>query len=195
MINSHFMFQMGGPIWSAPIHDKAFVSNLLQTIQKSFRSLGTFQRLLGILTVVDEELNDIPLYYCLEKLCSTLKLQTIPIILFRSILLNDDYRVSFSHAFRTSIKTNAPPRVIWDILRCWNKENPVSKNRMIEGTPIHSILSAESEKEYAINTNSYHPKANPRSREMSLRRYQMNPESHWGPGTRATTMYFSKYKQ
>lgn len=34
-------------------------------------------------------------------------------------------RVSGSHANPLAVKTDAPPEVLWDIVRCWVKEHPV----------------------------------------------------------------------
>lgn len=42
---------------------------------------------------------------------------------FRSALLNAGYKVSFSHANKTSIKTNASNDIIWDVVRAWEKVN------------------------------------------------------------------------
>lgn len=179
---------MGGPIWSDPIHDKTFVQELLEAIKvQPLCELGTQRRMLGMLTVVQEELDDVPLYYTLDKLCCVLKLEIVPILKFRSALLNAGYKVSFSHAYKNSIKTNASASVLWDILRCWNKRHPVKEDRMVEGTPIKSILGKECSQEYDFD--SIHVEANPTSRKQALSRFQANPTSHWGPGTRATIMY------
>jgi hypothetical protein len=37
-------------------------------------------------------------------------------------------RVSGSHANPQAIKTDAPPSVIWDIMRCWIKDHPVKQS-------------------------------------------------------------------
>ncbi|XP_065355477.1 tRNA (guanine(26)-N(2))-dimethyltransferase [Calliphora vicina] len=178
---------LGGPIWSHPIHDKTFVQELLEAIdEQPLSELGTQRRLIGVLTVVQEELDEVPLYYTLDKLCCVLKLEIVPILKFRSALLNAGYKVSFSHAYKNSIKTNAPASVLWDILRSWNKRHPVKEERMIEGTPIKAILSKECSQEYDFD--SIHPEANPKSRKQALTRFQENPTAHWGPGTRATIM-------
>lgn len=42
----------------------------------------------------------------------------IMLFFHRSAVLNAGYRVSSSHAAPTAIKTNAPSKVIWDIMRC-----------------------------------------------------------------------------
>lgn len=121
---------MGGPIWSDPIHDEEFLGKLLELIQdKSFPNLMTFKRIYGILSVIQEELNDVPLYYTINKMCNVLKLEMMPTLTFRSALLHAGYRVSFSHACKTSIKTDAPAKVLWDILRCWAKSHPVKDAR------------------------------------------------------------------
>ncbi|XP_059607899.1 tRNA (guanine(26)-N(2))-dimethyltransferase [Phlebotomus argentipes] len=175
---------IGGPIWSDPIHDVGFVEKLLQRATES--NLGTAKRLLGQLTVIREELPDIPLYYSVDKLCSIIKVVTMPVLKFRSALLHAGFRVSYSHAYKNSLKTDAPNRVLWDILRCWAERNPVNPERFIEGTPLKAILEQKSQCDY--NFNDIHPDANPESRRNCLSRFPGNPTAHWGPGTRATLM-------
>lgn len=180
-------YHTGGPIWTDPIHDRDFVQRLLQTIQREpYTKLTTHSRILGVLTVVNEELPDIPLYYTIDRLCSILKLNVVPTLKFRSALLHANYRASFSHACKSSIKTDAPIEVIWDILRCWAKVHPVKKDHFEHNLVLKAILSKEPEKEY--NLQDVHPDANPESRKLSLSRFPVNPTAHWGPGTRATLM-------
>lgn len=190
--NCNSRYHTGGPIWTDPIHDPVFLDRLLQTIrQEPYTKLTTHNRILGVLTVVNEELHDIPLYYSIDRLCSVLKLVVIPILKFRSALLHANYRASFSHACKSSIKTDAPMSVIWDILRCWAKLNPVKKEHFEHNFVLKAILSKEPEKEY--NIKDIHPDANPQSRKNSLSRFPLNPAAHWGPGTRATIMYVYLY--
>ncbi|XP_058452414.1 tRNA (guanine(26)-N(2))-dimethyltransferase [Malaya genurostris] len=178
---------MGGPIWSNVLYDKEFLKELMQTIeQEQFKKLTTIRRIYGTLSVIQEELQDVPLYYTLDRLCGTLKLEVVSMMKFRSALLHAGYRVSYSHACKTSIKTDAPVSVIWDILRCWAKTHPVKKERLIDGIPLTTILAKEPEMEY--NLTDIHPRANPPSRKESLSRFPENPAAHWGPGTRATLM-------
>lgn len=48
-------------------------------------------------------------------------------LLYRSALLHAGYRVSFSHACKNAVKTDAPAGVLWDIMRCWvSDHNPRS---------------------------------------------------------------------
>ncbi|XP_064537330.1 tRNA (guanine(26)-N(2))-dimethyltransferase [Drosophila montana] len=175
---------LGGPIWSAPIHNLEFVRDLLEA--KSQLQLSTQRRLTGVLSMVLEELPDVPLYYTPDKLCCVLKLEIVPMLKMRSALLHAGYRVSYSHASKNSLKTDAPAAVLWDILRCWSKRHPVRENRLIPGTALQAILSQPCRQEYVFD--QLHPAANPSSRKQALSRFQENPAPHWGPGTRATIM-------
>lgn len=180
-------YHMGGPIWSAPIHDFDFVEELLKTIQaEPYTKLATNSRMIGMLSVVREELPDVPLYYAADKLCMILKLENVPILKFRSAILHAGYRVSFSHTSKSSLKTDAPIGVIWDILRTWSKMHPVKAEHFERNVPLKNILSKPPEKEY--NLYELHPDANPSSRKSTIARFPNNPTTHWGPGTRATLM-------
>lgn len=180
-------YHMGGPIWTAPIHDFEFIDKLFKTIESEpYNKLETHSRMLGMLSVIKEELPDVPLYYAIDKLCSVLKLEVVPILKFRSALIHAGYRVSFSHACKSSIKTDAPAKVLWDILRTWAKLHPVKLERFQNNFALKTILSQEPTETY--NLHEIHPDANPQSRRSALSRFPCNPAAHWGPGTRATLM-------
>ena len=96
---------------------------------------------------------------------------------FKSAIINGGYRVSGQHKEPQAIKTDAPNRFIWDIMRSWIKENPINeKNRK---DIIEKILSIEPR--YNIDFTV--------SEEISIRkkatRFPMNPEKNWGPKHRA----------
>jgi tRNA (guanine26-N2/guanine27-N2)-dimethyltransferase len=98
----------------------------------------------------------------------------------RSALMNAGYRVSLSHANRTSVKTDAPAHFVWDIMRHWVKLHPVAQNRL-QGVAA-AVLSQEPTSEIDMELRS---DANPESREKGLSRFQENPQRFWGPGMRA----------
>uniref|UniRef100_A0A336K6H1 tRNA (guanine(26)-N(2))-dimethyltransferase n=1 Tax=Culicoides sonorensis TaxID=179676 RepID=A0A336K6H1_CULSO len=178
---------MGGPIWTNPIHNQEFLDKLLSTVTSDrYEYLTNQKRIYGMLSVIKEELPDIPLYYGLDKLCSIVKLESIPALKLRSALLYAGFRVSMSHCWKTSIKTDAPMNVLWDIFRCWEKLKPVKQSHLIEGTPVKEILSRVSPIPYELNR--IHPHANPKSRQQALVRFPENPAAYWGPGTRSTIM-------
>lgn len=170
--------RLGGPIWSANIHDMDFVSRLETIVQE--REFGTKKRMQGMLALVSEELPDVPLYYTVDKLCSTIRSETMSLLHFRSALLNAGYRVSLSHAHKNSVKTDAPVSFLWDVMRTWEQSHPVRRDRL----PSHAaaILSRTPA---ATVSFDLHEKANPESRQMGLVRFQENPQRYWGPGTRA----------
>ncbi|XP_076546981.1 tRNA (guanine(26)-N(2))-dimethyltransferase [Osmia lignaria lignaria] len=177
----HRKQQEGGPMWLGPLHDQQFVSTLLCNLDDV--ELKTSKRIHGILNVVREEL-DVPLYYTIDRLMSIVKCITPPMLVFRSALLNAGFNVSYSHACKTSIKTDAPNSVIWDIVRAWEKRNPVTPNRLPDNSPGKWILKKPIDTDVSFE---YHPLANPVSRQNKLTRFQQNPIVNWGPGTRAKT--------
>ncbi|KYN03395.1 putative N(2),N(2)-dimethylguanosine tRNA methyltransferase [Cyphomyrmex costatus] len=172
---------MGGPIWLGPLHDHEFVSRLLCNLNSM--ELGTLKRMEGVLTVIHEEL-DIPLYYNLDRLMSIVKCHVPPMLMFRSALLNAGYKVSYSHASKISIKTNAPNDVIWDIVRAWEKDHSVKREKLAEDSPAARILNTSSTTDISL---AMHPLANPISRQKHLSRFQQNPTVNWGPGVRSRT--------
>ncbi|KAJ8913229.1 hypothetical protein NQ315_016172 [Exocentrus adspersus] len=173
---------IGGPIWTDPIHSPDFVQEVLKTASDK---LNTFKRIQGVLSVISEELLDVPLYYTLERLSGVIHVEMPSMLVLRSAILNAGFKVSFTHMNRTSIKTDAPTKVVWDIMRCWEKKHPISKKRCIENTPAFNILAQPPEKDYSFEM---HPDANPESRKLGFVRFQENPLPHWGPGFKATAM-------
>ncbi|KAM6229404.1 LOW QUALITY PROTEIN: tRNA (guanine(26)-N(2))-dimethyltransferase [Spheniscus humboldti] len=170
--------QLGGPMWAEPLHDPAFVERVLAALESS---PGRFQkeRMRGMLSVITEELSDVPLYYTLDGLSSTIHCNTPSLLQFRSALLHAGYRVSLSHACKNTVKTDAPPAVLWDIMRCWAKIHPVKRERLAETSPASRILSVEHlQASFALRDDAN------RSRKRGLKRFPENPKL-WGPKARA----------
>ncbi|XP_059393630.1 tRNA (guanine(26)-N(2))-dimethyltransferase [Carassius carassius] len=174
--------QLGGPIWAEPIHDITFVQKVLSAVSGNPTRFKTSKRIEGVLSMVTEELQDIPLYYVLDHLSSTVHCNTPSMLQFRSALLHAGYRVSLSHACKNAVKTDAPAEVLWDIIRCWEKTNPVKRERLSETSPAHRILSKEPTLQACFEIRE---DANPQSRKRHLTRFQENPQANWGPKARA----------
>lgn len=68
-----------------------------------------------------QELVDVPLFLSLHNLCATLKCISPSAAMFRSAVINANYRISGTHVNPLGMKTDAPMEVIWDIMRCWVK--------------------------------------------------------------------------
>ncbi|XP_070838793.1 tRNA (guanine(26)-N(2))-dimethyltransferase isoform X1 [Chaetodon trifascialis] len=174
--------QLGGPLWAEPIHDLAFVQRVLSAVSGNPSRFGTSKRIEGMLSMVTEELEDVPLYYTVDSLSSTIHSNTPPLLQFRSALLHAGHRVSLSHACKNAIKTDAPPAALWDIMRCWEKANPVKREKLSETSPAFKILSTEPSLEACFTVRE---DANPQSRKRHLTRFQENPHMFWGPKARA----------
>jgi len=173
----------GGPIWIDPIHDQEFVLSLLSSIEDG--QYGTQDRLRGMLAVVIEELQDVPLYYDISRLCSIVRVTQGKLVDYRSAVLNAGYRVSLSHANKHAFKTDAPVDFIWDMLRVWGVKNDFKLKNLAESSPGRAIMT----KAPTIENISFevHEDANPESRKMGLKRFQINPEKNWGPKMRSKT--------
>ena len=46
--------QLGGPIWTEPIHHQEFVSSLLREVKETKEDFKTYDRIVGLLTLVSE---------------------------------------------------------------------------------------------------------------------------------------------
>ncbi|XP_007469141.1 PREDICTED: tRNA (guanine(26)-N(2))-dimethyltransferase isoform X3 [Lipotes vexillifer] len=174
--------QLGGPMWAEPLHDLDFVGRVLEAVSANPGRFHTAERIRGVLSVVAEELLDVPLYYTLDQLSSTIHCSTPGLLQLRSALLHAGFRVSLSHACKNAVKTDAPSSALWDIMRCWEKECPVKRERLSETSPAFRILSVEPrlQANFTIRDD-----ANPSSRQRGLKRFQANPEANWGPRPRA----------
>uniref|UniRef100_A0A3Q2T8Y3 tRNA (guanine(26)-N(2))-dimethyltransferase n=1 Tax=Fundulus heteroclitus TaxID=8078 RepID=A0A3Q2T8Y3_FUNHE len=176
--------QLGGPIWAEAIHDLEFVQKVLAAVSGNPSRFGTSKRIEGMLSMVTEELEDVPLYYTVDSLSSTIHCNTPSLLQFRSALLHAGHKVSLSHACKNGVKTDAPPGVIWDIMRCWEKTNPVKREKLSQTSPAFKILSSEPRLEACFTVRE---DANPQSRKRHLTRFQENPQAFWGPKARAKT--------
>lgn len=157
-----------------------------------------------------EELHDVPFYYNQDRLCSILKCHTGKLTMIRSALLNAGYRVSLSHASKLALKTDAPNDFVWRVLREWRRgkggpdpdpeKGPVDVLAGLQPNSVaHRIMSldesrllpvgvdGEDERAKSAVNFAEHPDANPESRKIKMRRFQVNPPN-WGPRMRATTV-------
>ncbi|TPX38214.1 hypothetical protein SmJEL517_g00413 [Synchytrium microbalum] len=172
-------FHVGGPMYAGRLHDTPFVKQLLDYIKKDGeKKFKTHVRMNGMLTVVSEELLDQPFYYEIPRLSSCLNTSTPPLNTVCSAILNAGYQVSISHALKASVKTNAPPRIIWDIMRSFVKQHPIKTPK--EGSLAAKILATEPSVE--INF-ARHPDAEPPSRKIKMVRFEV-PAPNSGPKSR-----------
>ena len=173
--------KVGGPIWSPAIHDTEWVRLLLDRVQENRGPFppATSKRIHGMLTSVSEELPDVPLFYSLPDMCSTLHCNSPRMIDMQAALVNAGFRVSQQHKEPQAVKTDAPDDVVWDIMRCWVKKHPVSDKRKTS-SPGQAILAREPSHtvDFTVPSGLLQKK--------TATRYQQNPEPYWGPKSRAT---------
>lgn len=184
-------FKVGGPIWLGPLHDDEVVATAVERLESTsdnvvpdMKWIATKKRLHGLMTIVGEELPDVPLYYNLPDLCSTLLCSCIPRIKIQAALVNAGYRVSAYHKESQAIKTDAPNNVIWDIMRTWCKENrPQESSKRDKQQAVETknkILATEP----TIQVDFSVPEGLDERKKAT--RYPANPEKHWGPKPRAS---------
>jgi len=103
--------------------------------------------------------------------------------IFSSALVGAGYRVSSSHCAPSSVKTDAPQSVVWDVIRTCVQTHPVSEKRLQDSVAARTILSKQSTTEIIFD-NEYNTV--PKSLQ-GLVRYQQNPAPYWGPGTKGNS--------
>ncbi|XP_027924782.1 probable tRNA (guanine(26)-N(2))-dimethyltransferase 2 isoform X2 [Vigna unguiculata] len=181
-------FNMGGPIWSAPIHDQEWVAAILADVKSMKDRYPAYDRISAVLTTISEELPDVPLFLSLHNLCATLKCTSPSAIIFRSAVINAGYRISGTHVNPLGLKSDAPMDVIWDIMRCWVKNHPVKPQPADQ--PGSIILA----KEPVLQANfSRAVSSLSKAQAKKVARFLPNPERHWGPKLRAGRQITSKH--
>lgn len=181
-------FNMGGPIWCAPIHDQEWVASMLADVKSMKDRYPAYERISAVLTTVSEELPDVPLFLSLHNLCSTLKCTSPSAVIFRSAVVNAGYRISGTHVNPLGLKSDAPMDVIWDIMRCWVKNHPVKAQPPDQSGSV--ILS----KEPVLQANFARAVASlSKAQAKKVARFLPNPERHWGPKLRAGRQITSKH--
>ncbi|KAK1273372.1 putative tRNA (guanine(26)-N(2))-dimethyltransferase 2 [Acorus gramineus] len=181
-------FNMGGPIWSAPIHDQEWVVSTLADIKAKKERYPAYDKIYSVLTTISEELVDVPLFLSLHNLCATLKCTSPSAVMFRSAVINAGYRISGSHVNPLGLKSDAPMDIIWDIMRCWVKNHPVKPQPADQSGTV--ILS----KEPTLQANFARAFASlSKAQAKKVARFLPNPERHWGPKLRAGRQITSKH--
>ncbi|KAF2313697.1 hypothetical protein GH714_012770 [Hevea brasiliensis] len=173
-------FNMGGPIWSASIHDQEWVTSIVEGVKSMKDQYPAYDHISAVLTTISEELPDVPLFLSLHNLCATLKCTSPQAVIFRSAVINAGYRISGTHVNPLGLKSDAPMDVIWDIMRCWVKIHPVKAQAPDQ--PGSVILA----KEPVLQANFARAVASlSKAQAKKVARFLPNPERHWGPKLRA----------
>lgn len=179
---------VGGPIWSAPIHDQDWVISTLADVKAMKDRYPAYNKITSVLTTVSEELHDVQLFFSQHNITATVKCTPLSAVVFRSAVINAGYRISSTHVNPLGLKSNAPWDVIWDIMRCWVRIHPIKEQPQDSaGTMILSKspkLEANFSRAVAAVSNAQAKKVN---------RFLPNPERYWGPKVRAGRTITSKH--
>ena len=216
-------YKMGGPLWIGTLHDVDVVNDAVDRLEAAMANDGvhpssvpahplhTAKTLHGLLVAASEELPNAPLYHLLPNLCSAVNSATIPMRTFRAALVNAGYKASAYHKDPNAVKTDAPDRVVWDVVRAWCKEHPPAERKGSKrhqkgekkgsNAPVNGktkpdvatmILSREIRTEGIDFTI---PKGFEEGRRKGVTRWALNPEANWGPKKAASGSNRTKRKQ
>ncbi|GMS80735.1 hypothetical protein PENTCL1PPCAC_2910, partial [Pristionchus entomophagus] len=177
---SHSLHE-GGPYYGAPIHNKDFVSRLIQRLESTPEAerLGTHKRLMGVLQCVNEEI-EAPFYFLHDQLSLVVKCTVPKMLSVRSAILHAGFEVSGSHCHPRAVKTNAPPAFLWEMCRRLVEESATHK---IEATSSGGVILSK-KRETEINFTP-HPKAHQLQKNDQAVRFQCNKGKNWGPKAKA----------
>ena len=129
-----------------------------------------------------------PLFWRVDKLSKNLRCVQPRLVEVRSALLRQGYRVSGSHTERQALKTDAPARAVWDLMRCWVAQRACLTPQQLErgGERLAQRLARTPEHPVDLSEEApLHPDSEPASRAAGLIRFQPNPQPDWGPKARA----------
>eukprot|EP01119_Soliformovum_irregulare_P012631 TRINITY_DN3292_c1_g2_i1.p1 TRINITY_DN3292_c1_g2~~TRINITY_DN3292_c1_g2_i1.p1 ORF type:complete len:579 (-),score=156.90 TRINITY_DN3292_c1_g2_i1:37-1773(-) len=166
--------KIAGPFWNGPLFDKEWTEKTKSHFEEHAQLYNQSKKILGLVHSAISELN-VPLCYSPSSICNTLHLSVPPLINLRSALKRLGWESSGTHTNPSGLKTNAPPEVMWDIFRHWNKLHPAKKYP--EDSPSTIILSKDPE----LQEVSFDPL--PEFQNVAhVTKFVHNPEN-WGPGT------------
>ena len=180
---------VGGPIWSAPMHDQKFIAELLGELSTGRGAeLASAKRLTGMLTSLLEELPDVPLFHQLSHMCGVLHVPAPTMLATVSALMRQGYRVSRSHTDPSAIKTDAPNRALWDVLRCHVQTQPKRTKGLSDTSPAHAILAIAPlvQADFTPTKEAIKLLEKKDGDGNKLGRFMPNPDE-WGPGSKSTS--------
>jgi len=141
--NARDRMVLGGPFYLGALHSLDWVRALRQALESGTDDasgelrpplreltphLAAYKRVQALLTLAHEELDTPPFYLHLPTACKALHCSMPPLSAIRHILERRfGYRCSQSHHDPLALKTNAPLRLLWGILRTWAQLEPTKR--------------------------------------------------------------------
>ncbi|KAI5954841.1 TRM1 [Candida theae] len=118
-------YNVAGPMYAGPLHNQEFIKTLLTVLAKSENKVyKTSERIKGMLTLAQSELDTVPFFYNLNHLSSIFKSPPISIDEYSKAVGNMGYKLSLTHAKKNCIKSDIPWEKNLEIIREWTiKQN------------------------------------------------------------------------
>ena len=175
--NSSFIIQ--GPIYSGPLFNKPFVSQVLE-LAKEKKELKTREKIKGVLNSVTGEIDSL-LGWNIGNLCKFFKVPAISQKIFRSAVKSLGKEVSQSHSSPLIYKTSASGAQVFEIFKHWKETNGVPLTKGVqEGGPAFRILS----KGFGDEKPNFDMELTEGEKiELGKKRFHVN-EPNWGPKSR-----------
>lgn len=153
---------MAGPMYAGRLHNPDFIRRILDKLPEADKNVyGTTERIKGMLTTAMEEvlemdesrdipksreegyaeLEPMPFLFLPQQVAKVVHSQTPREDMLRSGLHSLGYKTTRSHTKPGSIKTDAPWKVIWHVMREWVRQKaPIKVESVKPGTPGWEIL-------------------------------------------------------
>jgi tRNA (guanine26-N2/guanine27-N2)-dimethyltransferase len=192
---------VGGPIWAGPLADVDVCKSILEEIDGGAGAFQARDRVDALVRVAAEEVQDAPLFMQLNAMCGVIKTNAPPAAALRTYLASHGYSVSQSHTDPLALKTDAPPELLWDLLRVWAKQAKPGKAKREETgdaasaagvkTAGERLLAVEptlvrcEDVDFTIKRDQYVRSQTGAAQGKTAPRFLPNPEPYWGPKARA----------
>ncbi|KAL7276726.1 RNA methyltransferase tRNA(m5U54)methyltransferase [Rhizina undulata] len=186
-----FPMHLAGPMWAGPLHSTKFIEHLLSTLPSADKEIyPTIPRMTGMLQTALQEatIPDHPFFFVPTRLSKVLHCEAPSQAAIRGAIMGLGYKVSRSHCKPCSIKTDAPQRVIWEIMRRWVEKKPVKDPK--ENTAGYRILHKQDEELKKLEIVFDEKLGREEEKASGVVRYQVNPTANWGPMTKAKAQNF-----
>ncbi|KAI1492630.1 S-adenosyl-L-methionine-dependent methyltransferase [Biscogniauxia mediterranea] len=202
---------LAGPMYAGRIHSPEFIKKILNDLPNvSADVYGTKARIEGMLRTALEEfipppeddlpsikedelaaLEPYPFFFHPSILSGVIHCVCPDEDSFRGALRHLGYKVTRSHCKPGSLKTNAPWKVIWHIMREWvRQKKPINVEKITETSPAYTLLrlgktDATPEDEVDKLEVVFDQVLGQDKSQKGLVRYPANPRENWGPRSKA----------
>lgn len=173
---------IGGPIWSGPLYDAAFVDSCISTIedeQSAFPGITAWAKVKALMFGLKSELINVPLFYTIPGLMQAVKVSPPKLRVMLHFLRALGFKAGGSHRTPNAIKTDAPASVVFDLVRLYVQSlGTTAKTTLpqILAKPITTVIPDELEIDFNIKVDD----------DRSVPIYLPNPAAFWGPKPRAS---------